>query len=61
MDTVMTHAFADTPVAAPTVAPEARHARFLRIDNVGMTFPTRQGPFVALRDVHLDVARGEFI
>ncbi len=36
-------------------------SRFLSISQVGMTFPTRKGPFVALRDVNLDVARGEFI
>jgi nitrate/nitrite transport system ATP-binding protein len=35
--------------------------RFLSIEDVGMTFPTKKGPFVALRNVHLDVARGEFI
>lgn len=33
----------------------------LRIDNVGMVFPTKRGPFVALRDIHLSVARGEFV
>ncbi|RZS56635.1 ABC transporter ATP-binding protein [Sphaerotilus mobilis] len=36
-------------------------SRFLSISQVGMTFPTRKGPFVALRDINLDVARGEFI
>jgi nitrate/nitrite transport system ATP-binding protein len=66
MDTVMNpvafEASADpSALATPAAATDARHARFLRIDNVGMTFPTRKGPFVALRDVHLDVARGEFV
>jgi nitrate/nitrite transport system ATP-binding protein len=32
----------------------------LHIEDVGMTFPTRRGPFVALRDVSLDIQRGEF-
>ncbi|MEO8299826.1 MAG: ABC transporter ATP-binding protein [Burkholderiales bacterium] len=36
-------------------------ARYLRIENVGMTFPTKKGPFVALRDIDLSVARGEFV
>jgi nitrate/nitrite transport system ATP-binding protein len=33
----------------------------LHIERVGMTFPTKRGPFVALRDIDLDVARGEFV
>ena len=33
----------------------------LRISDAGMTFPTRRGPFVALRDISLDVQRGEFV
>ena len=36
-------------------------SRFLSIENVGMTFPTKKGDFVALLDVNLNVARGEFI
>ncbi|MEW6313620.1 MAG: ABC transporter ATP-binding protein [Pseudomonadota bacterium] len=35
--------------------------QYLQIENVHMTFDTRNGPFVALRDIHLNVARGEFI
>lgn len=36
-------------------------ARYLVIDSAGMTFETRTGTFVALRDIHLTVARGEFV
>lgn len=35
--------------------------KFLRIENVGQTFKTKRGPFVALRDINLTVARGECI
>jgi nitrate/nitrite transport system ATP-binding protein len=33
----------------------------LQINDVGMSFPTKRGPFVALRDISLDVQRGEFV
>jgi nitrate/nitrite transport system ATP-binding protein len=33
----------------------------LQIAGAGMTFATRRGPFVALRDIQLDVKRGEFV
>ena len=33
----------------------------LRIDGVGMTFATKRGPFVALRDIQLDVLQGQFV
>ncbi|MES2888333.1 MAG: ABC transporter ATP-binding protein [Pseudomonadota bacterium] len=33
----------------------------LQIDQVGMVFPTKRGPFVALRDINLSIARGEFV
>ncbi|MGO4809259.1 ABC transporter ATP-binding protein [Cupriavidus sp. 2MCAB6] len=35
--------------------------KFVRIENVGQTFKTKKGPFVALRDVNLSIASGEFI
>lgn len=35
--------------------------KFLLIEDVGQTFKTKKGPFVALRDVNLNVAKGEFI
>ena len=40
---------------------DTRNQRFLRIENVGMSFPTKKGTFIALRDINLEVARGEFI
>ena len=33
----------------------------LQINDVGMTFPTKRGPFIALCDISLDVERGEFV
>ncbi|GAB4465941.1 MAG: ABC transporter ATP-binding protein [Burkholderiaceae bacterium] len=35
--------------------------RFLQIEQVGKSFATRAGEFVALRDIDLDIARGEFV
>ena len=33
----------------------------LQISEVGMTFATKRGPFCALRDINLDMQRGEFV
>jgi nitrate/nitrite transport system ATP-binding protein len=33
----------------------------LQINDVGMVFPTKRGPYVALRDISLDVERGQFV
>ena len=35
--------------------------RFLHIEGVGKTFATRKGDFIALRDIELSIARGEFV
>ena len=35
--------------------------QYLKIENVGMMFDTKKGPFVALQGVDLDVQKGEFI
>ncbi len=34
---------------------------FVRIENIGMTFKTKKGPFVALREIDLTIARAEFV
>ena len=33
----------------------------LQIRDVGMVFATKRGPFCALRDINLDMQRGEFV
>ena len=43
------------------VARVAYDARYLVIENAGMSFETRKGTFVAVRDINLTVARGEFV
>ena len=35
--------------------------RYVQIENVNMVFDTKSGPFVALQNVNLSVAQGEFI
>jgi nitrate/nitrite transport system ATP-binding protein len=34
---------------------------YVHVETVGMTFKTKRGPFVALRDIDLSVQKGEFI
>jgi len=46
-----------SPVAASPAPPR----EFVHIEKVGMTFATKKGPFVALRDIDLVVRRGEFV
>ncbi len=36
-------------------------SRYVQVENVQMSFETRQGLYVALKDVNLNIARGEFI
>jgi nitrate/nitrite transport system ATP-binding protein len=37
------------------------NAKYIEIQNVEQTFKTRKGPFCALRDINLTVAKGEFV
>ncbi|OYY75260.1 MAG: nitrate ABC transporter ATP-binding protein [Gammaproteobacteria bacterium 28-57-27] len=34
---------------------------YIQLDNVGMQFNTKRGPFIALRDVDLHIQKGEFV
>lgn len=36
-------------------------AKYIEIQNVKQTFKTRKGPFCALRDINMTVAKGEFV
>jgi len=40
---------------------EKLNAEFINIQGVAQTFKTRKGAFPALRDIHLTVAKGEFV
>ena len=42
-------------------APIKDPSRYLSVHNAGMVFDTKNGSFVAIRDINLDVARGEFV
>lgn len=35
--------------------------RFVQVEKVGMTFSTKKGPFVALKDIDLAIRQGEFV
>jgi nitrate/nitrite transport system ATP-binding protein len=41
--------------------PAVNTRRTLQIEDAGMVFPTKRGPFVALSDINLEVQRGEFV
>lgn len=55
----------DLPTTRSIAPPMARSVdrqaeRYIDISKVQMVFPTRRGPFVALKDIDLQIARGEF-
>tara|TARA_A200000159_G_scaffold56830_1_gene52497 strand:+ start:53 stop:940 length:888 start_codon:yes stop_codon:yes gene_type:complete len=37
------------------------HTKHLELEQVGIDFPTPKGPFTALQDVNLKIAKGEFV
>src|SRR5882724_9443447 len=45
----------------PKPLPIKDPSRYLQVSRAGMVFDTNNGPFVALRDINLDIARGEFV
>ena len=50
------------PIAQAAKAAHVKHpSRYLSIDRAGMVFDTKNGSFVAIRDINLDVAKGEFV
>ena len=35
--------------------------KYVRVENVGMSFDTKKGKFIALRDINLNIRQGEFV
>jgi len=46
---------------APSSAASRLAREFVRVEKVSMTFRTKKGPFVALREIDLTIRRGEFV
>jgi len=42
-------------------APSSMTTKFIEVQGVEQTFKTAKGPFPALRDIHLTIAKGEFV
>jgi len=45
----------------PRQQPVKDPSRYLQVDQAGMVFDTNDGDFIALRDINLSIARGEFV
>jgi len=50
-----------TSIARPHTQDAVGTSEYVHVESVGMTFATKRGPFVALRDIGLSVQKGEFI
>ena len=44
-----------------TMAPESARSKFIDVQSLEQTFRTSKGLFPALKDIHLQIARGEFV
>ena len=50
------------PMAQNPKAPPVKDAtRYVSIHDAGMVFDTKNGSFIAIRDINLDIAKGEFV
>jgi nitrate/nitrite transport system ATP-binding protein len=47
--------------SGPAALDAGHDDRYLRVERAGKTFATKKGEFVALRDIDLTIARGEFV
>ena len=45
----------------PKAPPVKDAARYVSIHDAGMVFDTKNGAFIAIRDINLDIAKGEFV
>ena len=40
---------------------EKNTEKYVRVEDVGMSFDTKKGKFIALRDINLNIRQGEFV